>query len=168
MRKLCWILLLAVAVMTPALWAEQGAGAKPAAPMTAEDYDALMKKVGPVFTAMSKNLDSGKVDLVPKDAQQLGELFGQAEKFWAGHKREDAVKWTQAAQKHAGEIAEGVTAALGYLRSDARVQSGVQERLSRARASVASLGAVCQQCHTTYREGNAASGFRIKANTLAR
>ena len=161
--------MIAVAVMTPAVWADQGAGATPAAaPVTAQDYDALMKKVGPLYAAMAKNLDSGKVDLVPKDAQQLGELFGAAGKFWAEHKREDAVKWTQAAQRHAGEIAAGVTAAQGYLRSDARVQSGVQERLSRVRASVASLGAVCQQCHTAYREGDAASGFRIKANTLAR
>lgn len=169
MRKLGWILIVAVAAMTTPFRAAQPAGPTPAAArVTEQDYDALMKKVGPVYAAMAKNLDGGEVDRVAKDAQQLAEWFGTAEKFWAQHKREDAVKWAQAAQKRAAEISTGVTAAQGYLRSDARVQSGVQERLSRARASVTNLGDICQACHAAYREGNATDGFRIKASALVR
>lgn len=167
MRCLCLTLIFAAAVMTTGPRASQTAS-QPPAPISEKEYEAIMKKVGPAFASMSKNLDGGEVDRAAKDAQQLSDLFGEAEKFWAGHKREDAVNWAQAARRHAAEIAAGITAARGYLRSDPRIQSGVQARLSRARKSVTTLGTVCQQCHTTYREGDATAGYRIKPSALVR
>ena len=86
---------------------------------------------------MSKNLDDGDVDRAVKDAQQLSELFAEIEKFWAQHKREDAVKFAQSARKEADAVVTGVGGSRGYLKSDARIQRGVQVRLSRARTSVA-------------------------------
>lgn len=168
MRCLCLTLVFAAAVMTTGPRADQATASQPPAPISEQDYDAIMKKVGPAFAAMSKNLDGGEVDRAAIDAQQLTELFGEAEKFWAQHKRPDAVKWAEAARKHAAEVALGIKTARGYLRSDAKVQRGVQARLSRARASVKNLGAICQQCHTTYREGDATAGYRIKASALGR
>lgn len=167
MRCLCLTLVFAAAVMTTGPQARQ-ATSKPPVPISEQDYEAIMKKVGPAYAAMSKNLDGGEIDKAAKDAQQLSELFGEAEKFWTRHKREDAVKWAQAARRHAAEIATGLGAARGYLKSDSKVQSGVQVRLSRARTSVTNLGNVCQMCHKAYREGDATTGFRIKASALVR
>jgi cytochrome c556 len=165
MRFLCLTLVFAAAVMTTVPDANQAAS-KPPGPISEQDYEAIMKKVGPAFAAMSKNLDGGEVDRAAKDAQQLSELFTEAEKFWAQHKREDGVKFAQAARKQADEVVSGVTAARGYLKSDARVQTGVQARLSRARTSVSTLKTICERCHTAYREGDATAGFRIKPSAL--
>lgn len=165
MRCLCLTLVFAAAVMTTGPHANQ-ATSQPPGPISEQDYEAIMKKVGPAYAALAKDLDAGEVDRAAKDAQQLSDLFGEAEKFWARNKREDAVKWSQAARRHAAEVAAGLGAARGYLRSDSKVQSGVQARLSRARTSVTTLGNVCQQCHKAYREGDAKSGFHIKASAL--
>ena len=167
MRCLCLTLIFAAAVMTTGSYANQAAS-QPPGPLTEKEYEAIMKKVGPAFAALSKNLDGGDVDRAAKDAQQLSDLFGEAEKFWKGYKREDAVTWAQAARRHAAEVATGLGAARGYLKSDSKVQSGVQIRLSRARTSVTSLGNVCQQCHKAYREGDATTGYHIKASALVR
>ena len=165
MRCLCLTLVFAAAVMTTVPDANQAAS-KPPGPISEQDYDAIMKKVGPTFTAMSKNLDDGDVDKAVKDAQQLSLLLAETEKFWAQHKREDAVKFAQAARKEADAVVTGVGGARGYLKSDARIQSGLQVRLSRARASVGTLRSVCQRCHTAYRAGDVTSGFHIKPGTL--
>ena len=142
----------------------QPAGAK----MTEQDYDAIMKKVGATYASMRKNLDSGEVTGAAKDPQQLAELFGEAEKFWAQYKRQDAVKWSQMARTYATEIADALTTAEGFLKLDARIQRGTQLRMTRARTTATSLGDTCKQCHGTYREGNEATGFRIKPGALAR
>ena len=107
MRCLCLTLIFAAAVMTTVPHANQAAP-KPPVPISEQDYDAIMKKVGPAFTTMSKNLDDGDVDRAVKDAQQLSELFAEVEKFWAQHKREDAVKFAQLARKEADAVVTGV------------------------------------------------------------
>ena len=139
-----------------------------AAKMTEQDYDAIMKKVGAAHASMRKNLDSGEVTGAAKDPQQLAELFGEAEKFWAQHKKQDAVKWSQMARTYATEIADALTAAEGFLKLDARIQRGTQLRMTRARTTATNLADTCKQCHATYREGDEAKGFRIKPGTLAR
>ena len=165
MRCLCLTLVFAAAVMTTVPAANQAAS-KPPGPISEQDYDGIMKKVGTAFAAVSKNLDAGDVDRAVKDAQQLSELFTAAEKFWAQHKRDDAVRFAQAARKQADEVVSGVTAARGYLKSDSKVQSGVQIRLSRARGSVSAMKTTCQRCHSAYREGDATAGFHIKPSAL--
>ncbi len=164
MRCLCLTLIFA-AVMTTVPDANQTAP-KPTGPISERDYDAIMKKVGTSFAAVSKTMNDGDVDRGVKDAQQLSELFAQVEKFWAQHKREDATKFAQAARKEADAIVAGVAGARGYLKSDSKVQSGVQIRLSRARTSVTTLKSICERCHTAYREGDVKSGFHIKPSAL--
>jgi hypothetical protein len=139
-----------------------------AATMTEQDYDAIMKKVGPAYALMRKKLEKGDVDGAATEPRQLAELFGEAEKFWAQHKKQDAVKWSQMARANATEIADALIAAEGFLRLDPRVQGGVQLRLRRARTTATSLADTCKQCHATYREGDEAKGFRIKPGALAR
>jgi cytochrome c556 len=141
---------------------------QPAAKMTAEDYDAIMKKVGPVFASMRKNLE-GEGDAINagKEAQQLAELFGDAEKFWKQHDKQDAVKWAQNARASATEIASAIASVEGYRRLDNRVQRGIGLRLKRARTAAANMGSTCKSCHDTYREGDQANGFRLKAGTLS-
>jgi hypothetical protein len=147
----------------------RGTPSQPAAAKIAEqDYDAIMKKVGPAYALMRKKLEKGDVIGAATEPQQLAELFGEAEKFWAQYKKQDAVKWSQMARAYATEIADALTAAEGFLRLDPRVQGGVQLRLRRARTTATNLDGMCKQCHGTYREGTEATGFRIKPGTLAR
>ena len=138
-----------------------------AAKKAEQDYDAIMKEVGPAFASMRKKLDSGELTNAAKEPQRLAELFGEAEKFWAQYNRQDAVKWSQTARTYATETAENVTAAEGFLRMDPRIQSPIQVRLRRARTAATNMGATCKQCHGAYREGTEATGFRIKPGALA-
>lgn len=193
MRCLCWTLVSTAVVMTlsagcanrsaapgntlgsagtaaPGTATTDTAGGSPsqqaAAKMNERDYEAIMKKVGPTYVSMRKNLDGGEVTKSAAEAQQLAGLFGEAEKFWAQYNRRDAVKWAQKARTYATEIAGAVAAAEGYLRLDARVQRGIQLRLKRARTAATNMGAMCTQCHAKYREGEEATGFRFKPGAL--
>ena len=187
MRCLCWSLVSTAVVMTisagcanrsaasgntPSSGSPATAGGTPsqqAAQKKAEqDYEAIMKEVGATYSSMRKNLDSGEVTGAAKEPQRLAELFGEAEKFWAQYNRQDAVKWSQTARTYATEIAENLTAAEGFLRMDPRVQSPIQARLRRARTAATNMGATCKQCHGTYREGDEATGFRLKPGALTR
>ena len=156
----------------PGTAASDPAGASPsqqaAAKMTAQDYQAIMKKVGPTYASMRKNLNAGEVANTAYEAKQLAELFGQAEKFWALYKKQDAVKWAQTARTYATEIANDMAAVEGRLRLDPRVQQGIQLRLKNALTAGTNMGAMCKQCHGTYREGDEATGFRIKPGALGR
>jgi cytochrome c556 len=195
MRCLCWSLVATAVVMTssagcanrtaasgnspdPISTAKPGTASTDTAPgtpsqpagarMTEQDYDAIMKKVGPAYALMRKKLEKGDVAGAATEPQQLAELFGEAEKFWAQYKKQDAVKWSQMARAYATEIADALTAAEGFLRLDPRVQGGVQLRLRRARTRATDMDGTCKQCHGTYREGDQAKGFRIKPGALAR
>jgi cytochrome c556 len=169
MRCLCWTLVSTAVVMTLSTGTS---GASPsqraAAKMTEQDYEAIMKKVGPAYVSMRKNLDGGEVTPAAKAAQQLAQLFGEAEKFWAQHNKRDAVKFAQTARTYATQIAGDLAAAEGFLRLDPRVQRGIQLRLKSASTAATNMGAMCKQCHGTYREGDEATGFRIKPGALAR
>jgi cytochrome c556 len=195
MRCLCWSLVATAVVMTlsagcanrtaaagnspqpvgtttPGTATPETARGTPSQPaaatMTEQEYDAIMKKVGATYASMRKNLDSGEITGAATDPKQLAELFGEAEKFWEQHKKQDAVKWSQMARTYATEIADALTAAEGFLRLDPRIQRPIQARLTRARTVATNLGDTCKQCHGTYREGDQAKGFRIKPGTLAR
>lgn len=195
MRSLCWSLVSTAVVMTlsagcanrsaasgntpgsgstaaPGGATTATAGGTPsqqaAAKKAEQDYEAIMKEVGATYLSMRKNLDSGELTDAAKEPKRLAELFGEAEKFWAQYNRQDAVKWSQTARTYSTEIAESVTAAEGFLRMDPRIQSPIQARLRRARTAATNMGALCKQCHGTYREGDEATGFRIKPGALAR
>ena len=195
MRCLCWTLVSTAAVLTLSAGSANRSDASDSAPgsgrtaapgtattgtaggwpsqqapakMTEQDYEAIMKKVGPTYVSMRKNLEGGEVTVAAKEAQQLAELFGEAEKFWAQYNTRDAVNWAQRARTHATEISSAVAAAEAFARLDRRVQTPVQLRLRRARTAATNMGAMCTQCHGTYREGNEATGFHIKPGALAR
>jgi cytochrome c556 len=146
----------------------QGSGSKAAKKMTEQDYRAIMKKVGPTYASMRKNLDSGDFTKPQAEARQLAGLFGEVEKFWAQHNRPDAVKWAHQARSYATQVGGAVAAVEGFRGVDARVQSAMQLRMKRARLAAANMEATCKECHGTYREGSAATGFRIKPGVLAR
>ena len=118
--------------------------------LTEQDYDGLMKKVGPTYQELRKKLEGGATANAAKDAQQLAELFGSVERFWAQHKKADAVKWAQQARTYASDAA-GAAA------------TGAADK---ARAAANNMGGMCKQCHGTYREGDAKTGFRIKPSAL--
>jgi cytochrome c556 len=139
-----------------------------AAKMTQKDYEAIMKKVGPAYASLQKELDRGELAKSETEAKQLVELFGEAEKFWAQYNRPDAVRWAHQAQTSATQIASGIHAAQALNRLEPRVQRPVQRRLQRAQTAATNMGAVCKQCHGKYREGSEATGFRIKPGVLAR
>jgi cytochrome c556 len=172
MRCLCRTLVSTAVVMTLSAVCfnrtDASGNAQAAAKMTQKDYEAIMKKVGPAYASMRKNLDGGELAKSESDAKQLAELLGQAEKFWAQNKRPDAVKWAHQAQSYATQIASGIAAAQALNRLEPRVQRPVKRRLQRAQTAATNLGAVCKQCHGKYREGSEATGFRIKPGVLAR
>jgi cytochrome c556 len=57
MRCLCWVLVSTAVMMLSGYEGGGSAPQQPAAKMTAEDYDAIMKNVGPAFASMRKNLE---------------------------------------------------------------------------------------------------------------
>ncbi len=117
--------------------------------MTAQDLDALMKKIGPTYGSLNKNA-AANLSAAATDGQQLAEHFGNVERFFAQHKKTDAVTWAQEARKYAAEAA-GAAAA-----NDAM----------KAQAAAKNILGSCKQCHGMYREGDQATGFRIKAGAI--
>jgi cytochrome c556 len=120
--------------------------------LDAPDLEQLMKKIGPTYQSLRKNLQDNGTDAAAKDAQQLGDLFGGVEKFWEQHKKPDAVKLAGQARTAATETA-GAAAA-----GDA----------TKAAAAAENMGGACKQCHGTYRESDGQGGYRIKPGVLTR
>jgi cytochrome c556 len=128
-----------------------GIGAQAPARISEADYDALMKKVGPANAAMRMKLMNNQVKEAAADAQALATLFGDVERFWVQHKKDDAVKWAADARSNAAEVAGAAAAGDGM----------------KAQTAANNILASCKQCHGMYREGDQQTGFRIKAGTLA-
>ena len=161
MRISCWrrrlilsILAMACAGHGTTAWssAQARSGGSSSVPpvLTEQDYDGLMKKVGPTYQDLRKKLEGGATADAAKDAQRLAELFGSVERFWAQHKKADAVKWAQQARTYASDAA------------GAAANGGADKALAAAN----NMGGMCKQCHGTYREGDAKTGFRIKPSAL--
>jgi cytochrome c556 len=161
MRTSCWTPGLILSILTMACAghgatagssAQARSGGSSSVPpvLTEQDYDGLMKKVGPTYQELRKKLEGGATADAAKDAQQLAELFGNVERFWAQHKKADAVKWAQQARTYASDAAGA--AATGSA--------------DKALAAANNMGGMCKQCHGTYREGDPKTGFRIKPSAL--
>lgn len=123
----------------------------PATRMTEQDYEKLMKQIGPTYQSLRKQLQGGDTSGAATDARNLAELFGGVEKFWTEYEREDAVKWAAQARTHASNAA-GAAAA-----GDA----------DKAASSAENMGGACKQCHGAYRESDGEGGYRIKPGVLA-
>lgn len=128
----------------------RGAGAQAAARLTADDLDMRMKIIGPASGTLRMKLMNNQLADAAKDAQTLATAFGDVERFFQQNNRSDAVKWAQQARMSAQEAAGAATA------GDA----------AKATAAAGNLLAQCKQCHGVYREGDAQTGFRIKAGTI--
>jgi cytochrome c556 len=99
---------------------------------------------------LRKKADAGAAADAAKDAQQLAELFGNVERFWAQHKKADAVKWAQQARTYASDAAG----------------AAATNNAEKVRTAANNMGGMCKQCHGTYRQGDAQAGFRIKPGVL--
>jgi cytochrome c556 len=117
-------------------------------PMTADEeaYSKIMKQVGTANAAMRKGLEGSDVKLAAENAVILRQSFTQAETFWKGRGRNDAVTWSQDARKL----------------SDTIHRAAVAGKWEEVKASATTLGQACQSCHAAYRERFDDGSFRIK------
>ena len=130
--------------------AAAASGAQEVKPLTPQDLEARMKDVGTTFPAMRMHLMANQLADAAKEAEQLTVWFGEVERFWAQHKKMDAVKWAQDARTFATAVAGAATG------GDAM----------KATQAANNMQGACKQCHGTYREMDPAGGFRIKAGVL--
>jgi hypothetical protein len=118
--------------------------------MTPEQLDNAMKTVSATNTALGMKLMSGDLPGAAKDAQTLATTFADVERFWAQANKADAVKLAQQARMGASDTAAAATAGDG----------------TKATAARSNMTATCKQCHGLYREGDAQTGYRIKAGVI--
>jgi hypothetical protein len=130
--------------------AVQAVGAQAPAPLTAATYPAGMKAVAQANGALQMKLKNNQVMEAAADAKMLASLFAQVEKFWAGQKKDDAVKLSQQAVQGFTDAATAAAAGDGM----------------KAMMAAGNATATCKQCHGAYREGNAQEGFKFKAGTV--
>jgi hypothetical protein len=128
----------------------RGAGAQAAARVTPEQVDAAMKTVSATNAALGMKLMGGDLPGAAKDAQTLATAFADVERFFAQANKPDAVMLAQQARTAASETAAAAAA------GDAM----------KATAARSNMTATCKQCHGVYREGDAQTGYRIKAGTI--
>ncbi len=116
-------------------------------PMSADDYEAVMETIDPIFDNIRKNVEGkAKTDAIAADARKLPPLLKQAELFWLQRKRQDAVDFSRKAQEAALNLEK--VAATG----DA----------AKTTAAVKALGGACRNCHDEYREKLPDGSFRMK------
>ena len=130
--------------------AGRGGGAQAAARMTPEQLDAAMKTINSTNGALGMKLMGNDLPGAAKDGQTLATTFADVERFWAQNNKADAVKLAQQARMAASEVAAAALAGDG----------------TKAAAARGNMTATCKQCHGMYREGDAQSGYRIKAGVL--
>jgi len=127
-----------------------GAGAQAAARLTPDDLQARMRIIGPTSGALRMKLMMNQLPDAAKDAQTLAMAFGDVERFWQQNNKADAVMFAQTARMAATEAAGAAAAGDGM----------------KALAAANTMQAQCKQCHGMYREGDAQTGFKIKAGVL--
>jgi hypothetical protein len=142
MRSLCGVLVLGLVV---------GAGYRlHAQALTAADYPAKMKAVAQANGELQKALKAGVVADAAAPAKALAAHFADIEKFWAGQKKDDAVKLAASAR-------------MGF--ADAAAAAAKGDAMA-AQMAAGNATANCKQCHGLYREGDQQSGFKFKAGAV--
>jgi cytochrome c556 len=116
-------------------------------PMTPEEtaFDKAMKAVGAANGALRKGVDGADIQLVKTNTAILAKAFTEAETFWKGRGKADAVKMTQDARA-AVQTIETAAAAANW--NDAKTQN-------------TTLGQQCATCHGLYRERGDDGSFFI-------
>jgi hypothetical protein len=120
-------------------------------PLTPEEaaFDKVMKQVSAANGALRKGIDASNVELVKTNTGILTKMFAEAEAFWKGRGKMDAVKFAQTART----AAQAVETAAGM------------GNWNEAKTQNATLGQQCQSCHTIYRERGEDGSFFIKPPT---
>ena len=81
----------------------------PALTAEEENYQKVMRKVGPAFAALRTSIDGSIVDTTKQNAAVLKQAFVDTEAFWKTRGKTDAVQWAQEARKNAEAIEHGAT-----------------------------------------------------------
>jgi len=116
--------------------------------VTIEQHEAAMKQIAQSNGAMQKLIKAGDLAAANKEAQNLVTQFTLVERFWTGHKKDDAIKLATTGRQGATDVVAAIAA------NDA----------AKAALSAGNIGGTCKQCHGTYREGDAQTGYKIKAD----
>jgi hypothetical protein len=109
-----------------------------------------MKAVAAANGQLQKALKGGAAADAVAPAKELASLFADVEKFWAGQKKDDAVKFAASAR-------------MGFTEAAAAAAKG---DAMAAQMAAGNATANCKQCHGLYREGDAQSGFKFKAGAV--
>ena len=109
-----------------------------------------MKGVAQNNGALQKAVKGNMLAEAGTAAKQLATLFADVERFFKENNKPDAVMLAQTARTGATDVAAAAAA-------------GDQ---TKAGLAAANIGGTCKQCHGLYREGDAATGYRIKAGTI--
>jgi len=117
-------------------------------PMTAEEQtlQKTMKKIQPAFGALRAAVDGSDAEKTAENVAILKEGFTEAEAFWKGRNKPDAVKWAQDARAQVETVERSAAAA----------------KWDVAKTSAGAIGQACQTCHAQYRERFDDGSFRIK------
>jgi cytochrome c556 len=128
--------------------AGRGGGAGAGASVTIEQHEATMKQIQQTNGALQKAIKSNDLPGAATQAEMLAGHFATVEQFWTQRNKPDAVKLAQTARQGAMDAA-------------AAAKAGDQMK---AQMAAGNTGGTCKQCHGTYREGDATTGFRIAAS----
>ena len=112
---------------------------------TEEQYAALMREIQATVGDAALHIDASYFGDLGVDTDRLAMLFGQVEAFWTARQVPAAVDFTAKALAAAYALGQA---------------SGV-ESASRANQAISDLRAVCESCHSEFRE-RIDGGFRIK------
>jgi hypothetical protein len=110
-----------------------------------------MKSISSTNGTLRMKIMNNQLADAAKDGQQLALYFGDVERFFSQHSKADAVQWAQQARTYASDAAGAAAAGDGM----------------KAMAAANNMTGTCKQCHGTYREGDAQTGYRIKAGVIA-
>jgi cytochrome c556 len=128
--------------------AGRAGGAGGGATVSIEQHEAAMKQIAQANGALQKLIKANDLMGATAQAQTLETQFTLVEQFWSQRKKPDAAMLAQTARQGAMDTA-------------AAAKAGDQMK---AQMAAGNIGGTCKQCHGTYREGDAQTGFRIAAS----
>jgi cytochrome c556 len=150
MRVLSSALLVTLAL--GGLCAGVSVAAQGGPPVSVEQNEAAMKAIATSNGAMQKALKMSDLMTAGTEAKNLVTQFTLVERFWTQHKKDDAIKLAAQARQGATDVVAAAAA------GDA----------AKAQTGAGSIGQTCKQCHSVHREGDQATGFRVKADSLVK
>lgn len=127
-------------------------GLKPLPPPSATDValTAAMKTISPAIAALRTGVQEAKAGVVTQQLAALTPAFGQTESIFDSLGQSGAAEWA----REASTLATTTERAAAAANWDA------------AKASVAALNQVCQNCHGVFRERQEDGTFRLKGGTF--